>query len=155
MSIATNRKAWHEYHIFDKYEAGIVLLGSEVKAIKESKVSIKESYVRFINNELFIIGMHIGDYSNGGYSKHESMQNRKLLMHRNELKKIKAIGKVFYLQKFIESQEKEFTDVRVLVSNHNVISSMERYSNHFITNVFQGAKYRQIILKKNTYIGKS
>ena len=66
-----------------------------------------------------------------------------------ELKKIKAIGEVFYLQKFIESQEKEFTDIRVLVSNHNVISSMERYSNHFITNVFQGAKYRQIILKKN------
>ena len=66
-----------------------------------------------------------------------------------ELKKIKAIGEVFYLQKFIESQEKEFTDIRVLVSNHNVISSMERYSNHFITNVFQGAKYRQIILRKN------
>ena len=66
-----------------------------------------------------------------------------------ELKKIKAIGEVFYLQKFIESQEKEFTDIRVLVSNHNVISSMERYSNHFITNVFQGAKYRQIILSKN------
>ena len=72
-----------------------------------------------------------------------------LVNNLNELKKINAIGKVFYLQKFIESQEKEFTDVRVLVSNHNVISSMERYSNHFITNVFQGAKYRQIILRKN------
>ena len=72
-----------------------------------------------------------------------------LVNNLNELKKIKAIGEVFYLQKFIESQEKEFTDVRVLVSNHNVISSMERYSNHFITNVFQGAKYRQIILRKN------
>ena len=71
-----------------------------------------------------------------------------LVNNLNELKKIKAIGEVFYLQKFIESQEKEFTDVRVLVSNHNVISSMERYSNHFITNVFQGAKYRQIILKE-------
>ena len=72
-----------------------------------------------------------------------------LVNNLNELKKIKAIGEVFYLQKFIESQEKEFTDIRVLVSNHNVISSMERYSNHFITNVFQGAKYRQIILRKN------
>ena len=71
-----------------------------------------------------------------------------LVNNLNELKKINAIGKVFYLQKFIESQEKEFTDVRVLVSNHNVISSMERYSNHFITNVFQGAKYRQIILEE-------
>tara|TARA_Y100000813_G_C24159764_1_gene351497 strand:- start:848 stop:1723 length:876 start_codon:yes stop_codon:yes gene_type:complete len=66
-----------------------------------------------------------------------------------ELKKIKATGEVFYLQKFIETQEKEYTDVRVLVSNHRVISSMERYSNHFINNIFQGAKYRQIILKKN------
>ena len=75
MSIANNRKARHEYHIFEKYEAGVVLLGSEVKAIKESKVSIKESYVRFIDNELFIIGMYIGDYSNEGYSKHESSQN--------------------------------------------------------------------------------
>ena len=72
-----------------------------------------------------------------------------LVNNLNELKKINAVGKVFYLQKFIESQEKEFTDVRVLVSNHNVISSMERYSNHFITNVFQGAKYRQIILGEN------
>ena len=72
-----------------------------------------------------------------------------LVNNLNELRKIKAIGEVFYLQKFIESQEKEFTDVRVFVSNHRVISSMERYSNHFITNVFQGAKYRQIILKKN------
>ena len=72
-----------------------------------------------------------------------------LVNNFNELTKINAVGEVFYLQKFIESQEKEFTDIRVLVSNHSVISSMERYSNHFITNVFQGAKYRQIILKKN------
>ena len=71
-----------------------------------------------------------------------------LVNNFNELTKINAVGEVFYLQKFIESQEKEFTDIRVLVSNHSVISSMERYSNHFITNVFQGAKYRQIILKK-------
>jgi len=72
-----------------------------------------------------------------------------LVSNLSELRKIKAIGEVFYLQKFIESQEKEFSDIRVLVSNHRIVSSMERYSNHFITNVFQGAKYRQIILKKN------
>ena len=72
-----------------------------------------------------------------------------LVNNFNQLRKIKATGEVFYLQKFIETEEKEYTDVRVLVSNHRVISSMERYSNHFITNVFQGAKYRHIILKKN------
>ena len=87
--VVTNRKAWHEYHIIEKYEAGVVLLGSEVKAIREWKANIKESYIRFINNELFVIGMHIGKYSNEGYSSHALVRDRKLLLHRKELNKIK------------------------------------------------------------------
>ena len=83
--IVTNRKAWHEYHILDKYEGGIVLYGSEVKAIREGKANIKEAYVRFIENELFVIGMHIGKYSNEGYSTHTSVRDRKLLLHKKEL----------------------------------------------------------------------
>ena len=83
--IATNRKAWHEYHILDKYEGGIVLHGSEVKAIREGKANIKEAYVRFIENELFVIGMHIGKYSNEGYSTHTPVRDRKLLLHKKEL----------------------------------------------------------------------
>ena len=83
--IVTNRKAWHEYHILDKYEGGIVLYGSEVKAIREGKANIKEAYVRFIDNELFVIGMHIGKYSNEGYSTHTPVRDRKLLLHRKEL----------------------------------------------------------------------
>jgi len=83
--IVTNRKAWHEYHILDKYEGGIVLYGSEVKAIREGKANIKEAYVRFIENELFVIGMHIGKYSNEGYSTHAPIRDRKLLLHKKEL----------------------------------------------------------------------
>ena len=83
--IVTNRKAWHEYHILDKYEGGIVLYGSEVKAIREGKANIKEAYVRFIDNELFVIGMHIGKYSNEGYSTHTPVRDRKLLLHKKEL----------------------------------------------------------------------
>ena len=83
--IVTNRKAWHEYHILDKYEGGIVLYGSEVKAIREGKANIKEAYVRFIGNELFVIGMHIGKYSNEGYSTHAPDRDRKLLLHKKEL----------------------------------------------------------------------
>ena len=83
--IVTNRKAWHEYHILDKYEGGIVLYGSEVKAIREGKANIKEAYVRFIENELFVIGMHIGKYSNEGYSTHAPVRDRKLLLHKKEL----------------------------------------------------------------------
>jgi len=89
--IVTNRKAWHEYHILDKYEGGIVLHGSEVKAIREGKANIKEAYVRFIGNELFVIGMHIGKYSNEGYSTHNPIRDRKLLLHKKELLNIQKM----------------------------------------------------------------
>ena len=88
-TIVTNRKARHEYHILSKYEAGIVLHGSEVKALREGKANIKESYIRFSRHELYIVGMHIGEYSNSGYTAHSAVHDRKLLMHRKELTKIK------------------------------------------------------------------
>ena len=90
MSIATNRKARHEYHILDKYEAGVALKGSEVKSIRDGKVSIKESYVRFINNELYIVGMHIAEYENRGYEDVQHIRDRKLLLHKRELSKLKS-----------------------------------------------------------------
>ena len=89
--IATNRKAWHEYHILEKYEGGMVLYGSEVKAIREGKANIREAYVRFIDNELFTVGMHIGKYSNEGYSTHSPIRDRKLLLHKRELSKIRKL----------------------------------------------------------------
>ena len=89
--IVTNRKAWHEYHILEKYEGGMVLYGSEVKAIREGKANIKESYVRFIDNELFTVGMHIGKYSNEGYSTHSPVRDRKLLLHKRELSKLRKL----------------------------------------------------------------
>lgn len=87
--ITKNRKAWHEYNILEKYEAGIVLLGSEVKAIREGKANIKEAYIRFYNHELYTIGMNIGSYSNEGYSSHPPLRDKKLLLHKKELIKIK------------------------------------------------------------------
>ena len=89
--IATNRKARHEYHILEKFEGGIVLRGSEVKALREGKANIKEAYVRLIKSELFVIGMHIGDYSNAGYSSHTPVHDRKLLLHKQELRKIQRM----------------------------------------------------------------
>ena len=90
MSIAKNRKAFHEYHILDKYEAGVALKGSEVKSIREGNVSIKEAYVRFFGNELFIIGMHIAEYKNRGYDDVQNVRDRKLLLHKKELSKLKS-----------------------------------------------------------------
>ena len=90
-TIASNKKARYEYHILDTFEAGIILQGSEVKALREGKGNVRESYIRFISKELYIIGMHIGEYSHVGYSTHSAVHDRKLLMHRKELNKIKKI----------------------------------------------------------------
>jgi len=90
-TITVNKKARFEYHLTDKYEAGIVLKGSEVKSIREAKVNIKGSYIRFINNELYIIGMHIGDYSHADSMSHENIADRKLLLHRKEMNKISEL----------------------------------------------------------------
>ena len=89
--IATNRKAWYEYHVLEKFEGGIVLKGSEVKALREGKANIKEAYVRLVKTELYVIGMHIGQYSNAGYSSHAPVHDRKLLLHKKELKKIQRM----------------------------------------------------------------
>ena len=88
-NIATNRKAFYEYDILQKYEAGIVLKGSEVKSIRESKTTIKESYIRVKDDEIFIIGMNISKYSHEGYSTHDPDREKKLLLHKHEIKKIK------------------------------------------------------------------
>ena len=85
--VATNRKATHDYKIIEKYESGLVLSGTEVKSIRNNKVSIKEAYVRIIKNELFVIGMNINDYENAGYAGHNPTADRKLLMHRSEITK--------------------------------------------------------------------
>ena len=87
--IATNRKAYYNYNIVQKYESGIVLKGSEVKSIRESKVSIKESYVRFIKGELYAVGMNIAEYSNQGYTTHDPQRVKKLLLNKKEIMDVK------------------------------------------------------------------
>lgn len=90
--IATNRRATHDYFILEKYEAGIVLKGTEIKAIRQGKVNIKESFARIIKGELYLINMHIGHYSHGNIYNHEPLRDRKLLMHKKEIAKL--VGKL-------------------------------------------------------------
>jgi SsrA-binding protein len=87
-NIAVNKKAFHDYEIIEKYEAGIVLLGSEVKSIREGRVSFKDSYVEIRSQEAFLISTHIAAYSNASYNNHEPERVRKLLLHKQELKKL-------------------------------------------------------------------
>ncbi len=90
--VATNKKARHNYHIDDEYEAGIVLVGSEVKAIREGRVSFKDSYADIRRGEVFLRQLHISPYTFAYNANHESMRTRKLLLHRYEIKKL--IGKI-------------------------------------------------------------
>jgi SsrA-binding protein len=86
--ITTNRKARHDYEIIDSLEVGIVLVGTEVKAIREGKVNLKDSYARIRDGELWLIGTHISPYSKSDSESHDPLQDRKLLVNRKELKKL-------------------------------------------------------------------
>ena len=81
-----NRKATYEYHFHSKYEAGIVLQGSEIKSIRSGHVNLNDAYCLFNGNELFIKSLYIREYDNAGYANHESRRDRKLLLKKQELK---------------------------------------------------------------------
>ena len=83
-----NRKARFNYELIDEFEAGIILSGSEVKSIRNSKVSINEAYCYVRKNEIYIKNMHIAEYEHAGFASHEVQRDRKLLLHRNEIDKI-------------------------------------------------------------------
>lgn len=86
--IANNKKAYHDYFIEDKYETGIVLAGTEVKSLRMGKCSIKESFIRIINEEVFIMGMHISPYEKGNIFNKDPLRVRKLMLHKTEIRKI-------------------------------------------------------------------
>ncbi|MBR2560904.1 MAG: SsrA-binding protein SmpB [Eubacterium sp.] len=86
--IANNKKAYHDYFIEEKYEAGIVLVGTEVKSVRMGKCSIKEAFIREEKGEMYIYGMHISPYEKGNIFNRDPLRTRKLLLHRNEIRKI-------------------------------------------------------------------
>ncbi len=88
--IANNKKAYFDYFIEDKYEAGLVLCGTEVKSMRLGKCSIKEAYVQIINGEVFIIGMNITPYEKGNIFNKDPLRPKKLLLHKNEINKLSA-----------------------------------------------------------------
>lgn len=86
--IATNRKARHEYHLFDEYEAGLVLKGSEIKSIRAGQISIKEAYVQVNEDEAWLIDAHIAPYDQASHFNHEPRRPRKLLLHKREIREM-------------------------------------------------------------------
>src|SRR5258706_14028492 len=90
-SIAENRKAFHDYHLLETFEAGLVLLGTEGKAIREGRVNPRDSFARLEDGEVYLYNVNVSPYSHRGYADHEPLRRRKLLLHREEIRKL--IGK--------------------------------------------------------------
>ena len=86
--IANNKKAYHDYFILDTYEAGIALHGTEVKSLRMGKCSVKESFIRVENGEVFIYGMHISPYEKGNIFNKDPLRVRKLLLHKLEIRRL-------------------------------------------------------------------
>lgn len=97
-NVAKNRKAYFEYSIIEKLEAGISLTGTEVKSIRDGKVNLKGSYVSIVDGEAFLQSCHIAEYEGGAFSNHEPLRSRKLLLHKREINKLA-----------VEIKEKGFT----------------------------------------------
>lgn len=87
--VASNRRAFHDYHILETLETGIALTGSEIKSIRAGKISLAEAYARIDGGELWLIGAHISPYSHGAYANHDPVRPRKLLAHSNEIRELR------------------------------------------------------------------
>jgi len=85
-----NRKASYEYKLINKYVAGIMLVGTEIKSIRNNQANISDSYCLFIKDDLYVKNLHIAEYQNAGNNNHDTKRNRKLLLNRHELNKIKS-----------------------------------------------------------------
>ncbi|MCK9244162.1 MAG: SsrA-binding protein SmpB [Candidatus Marinimicrobia bacterium] len=106
-TVTTNKKAFHDYFITDKIEAGIELKGTEVKSIRAGQINLKDSYAKIINQQVFLLKCHISPYDFGGYDNHDPERDRRLLLHRNEIRR---------LQRNIENKGQTLIPLRVLIN---------------------------------------
>lgn len=106
-NVTTNKKAFHDYFILDKIEAGIELKGTEVKSIRSGQVNLKDSYAKIIKQQVFLLKCHISPYDFGGYDNHDPERDRRLLLHRNEIKR---------LQRNVEMKGETLIPLRIFIT---------------------------------------
>lgn len=139
--IATNKKAYHEYFIEDTYEAGIQLVGSEVKSIRVGNVNLKDSFALIKNNEVFLYNAHISPYVKGSYYNPEPKRTRKLLLHKQEIDKLRGkvekkgytlvVTKMYFKQALVKvelalAKGKELHDKRAALKEKQLNRETER-----------------------------
>jgi SsrA-binding protein len=143
MSALSNRSAYHEYFIEDKFDAGMVLTGTEVKSLRDGRASFNDAYCYFHKGELWIKSLHIAEYSHGTVNNHEPLRERKLLLQKRELKKLEAKMKeqgytivplrIFFNEKGLAKLEiglgkgKKLHDKRESIKSRDVEREMKRY----------------------------
>src|SRR5699024_8960406 len=91
--IAQNKKARHDYHILETFEAGVVLQGTEIKSIRNSRINLKDGFVRVRNGEVFLVNVHISPYEQGNIFNHDPLRTRKLLLHKCQIRQLEAESK--------------------------------------------------------------
>lgn len=91
--IAQNKKARHDYHILETFEAGMVLQGTEIKSIRNSRINLKDGFVRVRNGEVFLVNVHISPYEQGNIFNHDPLRTRKLLLHKRQIRQLEAESK--------------------------------------------------------------
>lgn len=112
--IATNRRARHEYHIEETYEAGLALMGTEVKTLREGRVSLQEAFARVEGGEVWLYHMHIPPYEAGNIFNHDPLRRRKLLLHRSEIRRL-----------FAKAQQKGYTLIPLRVYFRHGVAKIE------------------------------
>ena len=141
-TIATNRKARHEYEILDTLEAGIALLGSEVKSLRDGKVNIQDSHARVENGEIILYHVHIPEYKQANINNHDEYRPKKLLLHRNQIRKLQRqteekgmtlIPLTFYFNErnkvkvtLAVARGKKFFDKREAIAKRDAARSLQR-----------------------------
>lgn len=90
MNSIKNRRAWHDYEIIQRFEAGIALKGTEIKSIRAGKLNFKDSHARVVNGECWLLNLHISPWEKSAYFNHEAERKRKLLLHRHEIRRLRA-----------------------------------------------------------------
>lgn len=112
--IATNRKARHDYHLYDSYEAGLVLTGSEIKSVRAGQVNLRDGFVREQDGEMWLFNVHIAPYDQAGIYNHEPQRPRKLLLHRRQIDRLAA-----------EAQAKSYTIIPLQLYLRNGLAKVE------------------------------
>ena len=111
MSLASNRKVFHDYELLEEFEAGIVLVGTEVKSVRAGHINLKESHIKIVNNEAYILNCHISPYEKGNNNNHAPLRSRKLLLSRRELN---------YLSGKVKEQGLTIVPTKVYIKNRRI-----------------------------------